>query len=353
MTDGPSDSLWSTASGHRIVVAVFAVCLLLGFVAPSIARAQSCSTADPPADIDPSTLDWSSDQAIQTNFTNARLAEDCSTPMTLPTGFDSMSPQQQTLWLFNSEREVRGLSDLQLDSTLISQIALNHSMEMAQYGYFEHPSPINQVGTFPWEPGGRLTVNPALAPASGLGENIVSYADFPQAEPESVFVPKGVFWYMYDDSGSAWGHRVNILASFNWVGIGIALNAAGTQWYNTDDFVNIAGYTSPATADTNPPVMSQISYSNGTATVTGVADNPNNVNNTGANPATAAITQVVFYTNQIIDTNGSFNTVVATETAPGSGTWTASITLNPTDVLHAVAVDGSGNYTDMTMATTS
>ena len=114
--------------------------------------------------------------------------------MALPADYDSMSPSQQMLWLFNSEREVRGLSDLQLDSTLMSQIALNHSQEMAQYGYFEHSSPINQGQNI----GERECVNPALAVAlTNCGwENIAArYRNSAEA----------VFGYMYDDSSSGYG----------------------------------------------------------------------------------------------------------------------------------------------------
>ena len=338
-----------------VAAAISSAFLFLFFFAPSIARAQGCSTADPAVNAaDPSALAWNSDQAIQTNFTSARANEGCSTPLTLPPGFDGMSAQQQMLSLFNSERTARGLPVLQLDSTLASQIALNHNKEMVQYGYFNHSSPINLNFSL------RLTVNPALAypKSTGTGENIA--AGVPNAAA-------AVYSYMYFDGPGArngacqgtvtwgcWGHRHSVLGNFNWVGIGVTLNATGSQWtnYYTDDFLNMAsGYAPPATADTNPPLMGQISYSGGNATVTGVAVNPMNVNNTGANPATAGITQVVFYVNRInANADGSYNTVVATETAPGSRTWAANIVVNPGDVLHAVAVDGSGNYTDMTLS---
>ena len=58
----------------------------------------------------------------------------------------------------------------------------------------------------------------------------------------------------------------------------------------------------------------------------------------------------MFYTNNIQDLNGdgsAYNTVQATQSQSSPGTWSAPITVNPGDVLHAVAVDGSGNYTDM------
>ena len=321
-----------------------------------IAYTQTCSTANPPANAaDPRTLNWTTDAAIQANFTSARRAEGCPA-LILPGDFSSMSPQEQMLTLFNSERTVRGLHALKLDKTLLSQIALNHNKEMAEYEYFDHSSPVNLGLAFF---GGRLTVNDVLAPpkVTATGENIAA---------GSRNSAEAVYSFMYYDGPGAnngactptdlsgcWGHRKAILGSFNWVGIGVTLNAAGSQWtnYYTADFVTAPDYTPPAKADTAPPLMGQISYSGGTATVIGVADNPGDRNSKGANPDTAGITQVVFYVNRISRrTGGGFNTVVAAQAAPGSGTWTASIAVSPGDVLHAVAVDGSGNFIDKQLA---
>lgn len=300
---------------------------------PSMPTADlACSTANPAANAaDPFPLDWSSDQAIQTNFTNARMREGCPA-LILPAGFAAMSPQEQMLSLFNIERTVRGLPALKLDSTLLSQIALNHNTEMVKYRYFAHSSPIN-LGF-----AARITINPSLAfpKSTSQGEIIAAARNSAEA----------VYSFMYfDGAGSrnlsctaatdpgCWGHRRTILGNFNWVGIGVTLNAVGSQWgnYQTADFVMAPDYTPPATADTTPPVMGQISFSGGTATVTGVAD-------------PAGITQVVFYVNQVSPIGGGFNTVVAAQTAPGI--WTAPITVTDGDVLHAVAVDSSGNFVD-------
>jgi uncharacterized protein YkwD len=337
-----------TAAARTIFAACLAVlvCLLVGALAPALADAQACSTANPASDFSGQT-DFSSDTGIQNAFTAARAAEGCNVALVLPAGYDAMTPAQQTLWLFNNEREVRGVTDLAYDGTLMSQIALNHSQEMVQYGYFAHISPINQLGVgTPFVNLPRDVVNPIFA-NDFFGENIAAgYGT----------VAESVFGYMYQDTSSGWGHRGAILqGAFNWLGVGVIQNAPG-NWgaFYTDDFATIpAGYVPPAQADTNPPVMGAISYGNGTATVTGVADSPANVNDTGANPLTAGVTGVVFYTNNIVDSSPNmdgtgFNTVSATQSSPG--TWTAPVTVNPGDVLHAVAVDGSGNFTDMVMA---
>ena len=326
------------------------VALAAASLGSSPARAAACDpTVNPPADIDWSTQSWDTDQETAANFTSARAAEGCNTPMVLPAGYDAMTQQQQMLWLINSEREAMGEPDLQLDTTLMSQIALNHANEQATYGYFDHPSPINQAGL---ETGANLQrdiVNPVFNNwffGENMGIGITPVAAV-------------VFAYMYDDSTQGYGHRGAILqAAFTWIGIGINTSPNGP--YYVDDFSDYSGflppgmtaplYTPPATADTNPPTIASVSYAGGTATASGVADSPLNVNDTGPNPVTAAITGVVFYTNAIVENQAArtFNTVAATQTAPGSGVWTAPITVNPGDVLHAVAVDGSGNFVDVT-----
>ncbi len=316
-------------------------CLLFVSLPGSAARLDVCPTTDPTADIP-----WSvtpdippTDAEIESIFTAGRAANGCAVPLVLPVGFDAMTPAQQELSLFNSEREVRGIGDLQLDSTLLGQIAYNHSLEMATYGYFAHSSPVNSPAS------DRFTVDPALSSFAVL-ENI----------QEGFPVSLAVYQYLYQDTGSAWGHRHAILNPNElWVGIGI-VNDPNSQagMYTTDDFINPqgAGYTPPVSADTGPPTLGAISYANGTATVSNVADSPQNVNTQG-NPVTAGITSVVFYTNNVTAADSTlqtaFNTVQASQTPPGSGTWTASITVNPGDVLHAVATDGSGNFTDISM----
>jgi len=322
---------------RRCAIGFAASCMFLlpALLSSPAAQAAACSTANPTVETNPGGLPETPTAAwINEWFTKARQAEGCNVPMVVPANFEGMTPAQQLFWLINSEREARGLTPYKLDGTLMSQIALNHDNEETTYGYEAHTSAINQGS----EIGQRECVNPALKGGACGYENIFF---LPPAET--------VYGWMYID-GPSWGHRMNLLLpSAEWVGIG-ALHTK--HWYITADFLGgLPNYAPPAKADTNGPMMGAISYANGTATVTAVADSPMNVNDIGANPLTAGVTEVSFYTNNIVaaqpgNTLTTFNTIRATQTAPGSGTWTAPITMNAGEVLHAVAVDGSGNFTD-------
>jgi hypothetical protein len=206
-------------------------------------------------------------------FNNARQQEGCTGSLSIdPAVYDAATPQVQELMLVNAERQDRGLPPLQLDTTLLSQIDLNHSSEMVQYNYFAHSSPINQPGGQN-DPQARLTINPAIN-----------------------------------------GH---------WDG-----------WAG-----NIAG---GGTADTQPPTLNPPTIVDAnTVQVTNVHDDSDG-NTTGA----TGVTGVVFYVGSAVDQSGNFLTVVAKQGPATPGTWTATLAATDLSTLHAVAVDGSGNYND-------
>lgn len=85
----------------------------------------------------------------------------------------------------------------------------------------------------------------------------------------------------------------------------------------------------------SPPTIVDAS----TVQVTNVQDDAD-----GSTTGAAGVTGVVFYVGSAVDPNGNFLTVVANQTAPG--TWTATLATTDPTTLHAVAVDGSGNFTD-------
>ena len=308
---------------------------------PKIKTHDTCNVqATLPADIPPNgTFDTGAN--VIATFNNARQQEGCAVPLGIdPAAYDAATPQMQEFMLVNAERQDRGLGVLQLDTTLMSQIDINHSTEMSQYNYQAHSSPINQPGgnNGPFD---RLNANPAITGHNdGLGENIAWGWGAAQE----------IYSFIYQDSASQWEHRQNILGysggtpgNSTWIGIGIA---TGGKWgfYSTLDFLDDANstkYTPPPTADTQPPTMNPPTVVDAnTVQVTGVADDSD-----GGTAGVAGVTSVVFYVGSALAADGStFQTVVATQTSPG--TWTANLAVTDPTMLHAVVVDGSGNYTD-------
>src|SRR5579884_226591 len=310
---------------------------------PASAHADASCTpnATLPADI-PASGPLDTGANVIATFNNARQQEGCNIPLSIdPAAYDAATPQMQEWMLVNAERRDRGLGELQLDTTLLSQIDLNHSQEMVQYSYFDHKSPINEPGGKN-DPITRITVNPAVN-----GHNTLCCA-------ENIAWGWGtagaIYSFMYQDSHSNWGHRQNILGyccqpnptfgHYTWVGIGIATGGK-FRITHTLDFLedsNNTTYTPPATADTQPPTMSPPTIVDAnTVQVTNVQDDSDGTQ-------AAAVTSVVFYVGSAVDQNGNFLTVVANQTAPG--TWTATLAATDPTTLHAVAVDGSGNFTD-------
>ena len=295
-----------------------------------------------PADI-PANGTFDTGANVITTFNNARQQEGCAVPLSIdPAAFDAATPQMQELMLINAERQDRGLPALQLDSTLLSQIDTNHSKEFVQYNYFAHPSPINQPGGKN-DSSSRITVNPTVNGQLCCAENIAGGG--PAAD--------AIYRFMYVDSSSNWGHRQNILGfnsnldanpgHYTWIGIG---TATGGQFgfYTTLDFLEdspATPYTPPATADTQAPTMNPPTVVDAnTVQVTGVQDNSD-----GGTGGVVGVSSVVFYVGTAVAADGStFQTVVATQTTPG--TWTANLAVTDPTTLHAVAVDGSGNFTD-------
>ena len=301
---------------------------------PQVKKHDTCTVQTTlPADI-PVSGTFDTGANVIATFNNARQQEGCAVPLGIdPAAYDAATPQMQMLMLFNAERQDRGLPALQLDSTLLSQLSMNHSKEFVQYSYFAHPSPINQ-------PGGkngssdRINVNPAVkgqlccAEVIAWGYGTPAYATYA---------------WMYQDTSSNWGHRQNILSNNTWVGIGIATGGKYNITY-TADFLQdspATPYTPPAIADTQAPTMSPPTVLDAnTVQVTGVKDDSD-----AGTGGVVGVTSVVFYVGSAVSANGNtFQTVVATQTTPG--TWTANLAVTDPTTLHVVVVDGSGNFTD-------
>ncbi|HZU00147.1 MAG TPA: CAP domain-containing protein [Ktedonobacteraceae bacterium] len=329
-----------------------AIVSLAALSTPGLAHADTACAPQPtlPADVSDPNAAFDTAAHVITTFNFARQQEGCTVSLSIdPTAYAAATPQMQTLMLVNAERKDRGLGTLQLDSTLISQIDFNHSTEMAQYNYFDHPSPINQPGGNS-DPSARITVNPAVNGhnTNCCAENI--YAG--QSNATGGTPADAIYNFMYVDSSSNWGHRQNILGynsgidnnpgHYTWLGVGIAQGGFYGDYYTLDflEDSTTTPYTPPATADTQAPTMSPPTIVDAsTVQVTNVQDDAD-----GSTTGAAGVTGVVFYVGSAVDPNGNFLTVVANQTAPG--TWTATLSATDPTTLHAVAVDGSGNYTD-------
>jgi len=317
---------------------VLLVASALTIVPGNAAHAARAITADacaasvtPAANVEPpKDTDFSMATNIVAAFNNARQQEKCATPLTIDaTAFQAASPPQQMLMLLNAERTDRGLPALQLDTTLLSQIAANHSQEMVDYNYTGHASPLHN-GFFD-----KLNVDPVFH-WTGAAENVFPGNGSPAAE---------IYGYMYQDSSSRWGHRNNILSTTaTWVGIGFGPQGG----YNTIEFLATSSYTPPATADITAPALDAPTITNSPAggaltvqvTNVGDGDSPDSVGD---------VVGVVFYLGAAM-VDGTSQTVAATQSQSDPSVWTASLPPPPAGVavgtLHAVAVDGSGNYTD-------
>ncbi|GAC1442860.1 MAG: hypothetical protein NVSMB52_00540 [Chloroflexota bacterium] len=280
-------------------------------------------------------------------FDHARSLEHCSAPLSIdPAAYDAASPQQQVFMPFNAERRDRVLPELNLDTTLLSQVDANHSREMAQYGYQQHISPINHPG---WNHiFDRIEQNPAIGGNHYVGENIAWNMNPAQS----------VYFYMYTDALSSWGHRESILGyeygsntpgGYNWVGIGVATGGPENIYY-TSDFLQYTAYSPPASADTQAPTLDPPTASGSSGTVKVQA---NNVADAGAPAGVLGLTTVMFYAGPLtLDVSaGSSNAIAGSQSG---STWTATLqNVKPGDTIHAVALDGSGNYTDCVVGAAS
>jgi len=315
-----------------------------GFIQSGVAYASGCAPLAASSGNQKASHGFGTFTDMEKSFSDARAAEGCSTPLDLTSNqgisdatWSGYSPQQQMFVLYNAERQDRGLTTLTLDITLMSQIDVNHSHEMNQYSYFAHSSPINNPSNQPGDIFSRLLVNPAISNGwTNIGENIAGNSSAAAA----------VFEYMYDDANSTtpWGHRHNILGysggsfgAFNWVGIGVLTGSKYGMLF-TSDFLQNSSYAPPATADTTAPTMSAptVSGSPGGSVTASVS----NVTDSGAGTGAAGLTGVVFYA-------GSGTNPFTVRATQNGTTWTANLDQPLGTTVHAVAVDGSGNYTDL------
>jgi uncharacterized protein YkwD len=170
---------------------------------------------DPNANIYDATFNGVAD--IQAAFNNARGTENGQLGTALPSismpsqsGWDGLSGGEKALWLINTERVARGLDPLYGLESNVSSVALQYAIWLLDNNKFGH----YEDGKSPQE---RMKENAVIAACNSgtFGENL---AVFVASGTSTIDLPveRSVYNWMYDDSGSSWGHRQIILSeNFN------------------------------------------------------------------------------------------------------------------------------------------
>ena len=166
--------------------------------------------ADPSADI-PWSCTYSGVDQIQCAFNNARSAENTqlgtSLPMlTFPSQaiWDAMNQGEQALWIINRERDDRGMKPLEQIESNVTGVAQTYADFLLDNDAWGH----TEDGRTPWE---RLDDNPEIWACHDFLNVAENLAVFVSTGSIPLPVVRSVYMWMYDDAGSAWGHRHAIL----------------------------------------------------------------------------------------------------------------------------------------------
>lgn len=146
---------------------------------------------------------------VQTRFNAARANENVQLGTSIPalifpnqTVWDSMTNAEKALWIINKEREDRGVHRIRGLETNVTGIAQYYAQYLLDNDAFSHDAD----GRTPWE---RLNDNPAIGACHdflSVAENLaVLWGGW------TLPIERAIYMWMYDDSGSSWGHRHAIL----------------------------------------------------------------------------------------------------------------------------------------------
>jgi hypothetical protein len=263
---------------------------------------------DPKTDI-PSTLPNSNVTVTQLieQFNKARQTENTQlgTSLAMITAppqaeWDALNQKEQLFWILNQERQLRALKPLeQLSTGSLNTIAQSYGDLMLEKQQFSH----TVGGTTPWD---RMSSDPAIKNCNqSMGENLYISWNF---QYNNHGVTDALYTWLYDDAGSAWGHR-RILLKTNYnddsgqtgregiIGLGVAKGVWGTWQATTVVVYDVFDPCSSWNFNTGPqaPVASITSPANNSTFTTGstITINANASDADGNN----TIASVTFYAN--------------------------------------------------------
>ncbi len=149
--------------------------------------------------------------------------------LSLPAGFSTATPQEQSLYIINQERIARagksypgsplvlGIPLTGLETNLTG-LAQGHAEDMVNNGFFGH---IGSNGDDPFERISGSSTYPATCQNTtfGYAENIYRSCSFSSVAPAPGALPppapflaaQAIYTWLYRDAGTLWGHRRAIL----------------------------------------------------------------------------------------------------------------------------------------------
>lgn len=149
---------------------------------------------------------------IQAEFNAARTHENSELGTTVPmmtlpsqSVWDAMTDGEKVLWLIHRERVDRGVASLHDLETNVTDVAQNY----ADYLLANDATGHTADGSDPWA---RMDANPTIGACReflSVGENLAYF--WTTGTSISLPLERSVYMWMYDDSGSSWGHRHAIL----------------------------------------------------------------------------------------------------------------------------------------------
>jgi hypothetical protein len=116
-----------------------------------------------------------------------------------------MSENSKVVWLINRERIDRGVHPLDGWEPNVFSVAQAYAQYLLDHNATGHTAD----GKDPWE---RLNENPTINACHdflGIAENLAYFWTTAPSVP--LPLERAIYMWMYDDSGSSWGHRHMIL----------------------------------------------------------------------------------------------------------------------------------------------
>jgi len=199
---------------NRLPLLLLALALGLSLRAPPADAAPPRATGSYPAD-PTNNIAWSVGTSgvadIQAAFNAGRTAENGQLGASIPllsmpaqAAWNALSAPDRAAWLINRERIDRGVMRMDGADLRPNSVSQAYAQYLLDRNAFSHTADGHT-------PGQRLYANAAINAChdSAWSENLFVFAT--SGNSVALALERAVYGWLYDDSGSAWGHRHNLL----------------------------------------------------------------------------------------------------------------------------------------------